>query len=86
MSFDAVSWGYIGEAESKGFNKGKEGVRAIYMIAEPSRISMARISEHVLKGNLKGRVVKTVPLKDVREAYESVHSRGAGHGKIVVLP
>ncbi|KAI4255449.1 MAG: hypothetical protein L6R42_006735 [Xanthoria sp. 1 TBL-2021] len=86
VSFDACSWGYIEEHERKGISKGKEGVRALYFIAEPSRVSMGRISEHVLKGTVKGRVLKTVALNDVREAYESVHSRGIGHGKIVVVP
>ncbi|KXX75273.1 Reticulon-4-interacting protein 1, mitochondrial [Madurella mycetomatis] len=86
MSFDSSSWGYIEEHRSKGVSKGKEGVRALYFIVKPSRVSMERISEHVLKGNVKGRVLKTVSLNDVREAYESVHSRGIGHGKIVVLP
>jgi len=86
VCFDASSWGYIEEHKSKGISKGKEGVRALYFIAQPSRVSMARISEHVSKGNMKGLVLKTVSLNDVREAYESVHSRGIGHGKIVVLP
>ncbi|KAI3391681.1 hypothetical protein diail_6960 [Diaporthe ilicicola] len=86
VSFDAQSWGYIEEHKSKGISKGKEGVRALYFIAQPSRTSMERISEHVLKGNMKGRVVRTVSLKNVREAYEAAHSRGIGHGKILVLP
>lgn len=86
VSFDACSWGYIEDHKSKGISKGKEGVRALYFIAEPSRVSMGRISELVLKGKVKGRVLKTVALNDVREAYEAVHSRGIGHGKIVVLP
>ena len=86
VAFDACSWGYIQEHKSKGISKGKEGVRALYFIAEPSRVSMGRITEHVLKGNVKGQVLKTVSLDDVREAYEAVHSRGIGHGKIVVLP
>ncbi|KAI9661956.1 MAG: putative secondary metabolism biosynthetic enzyme [Bathelium mastoideum] len=86
VSFDASSWGYIEEGKSQGITKGKEGVRALYFIAEPSRVSMARISEHVLKGSMKGHVLKTVSLDDVREAYEAVHSRGIGQGKIVVLP
>ncbi|KAJ5135405.1 uncharacterized protein N7515_004683 [Penicillium bovifimosum] len=85
LSFDACSWGYREEHKEKGISKGKEGVRALYMIAEPSRESMARITEHVAKGNIKGRVSKVVSLSDVREAYESAHSRGIGHGKIVVL-
>ncbi|KAI0448683.1 quinone reductase [Xylaria acuta] len=82
VSFDACSWGYI--EEHKG--KGNEDIRALYFIVEPSRDSMARISEHVSKRNMKGRVLKTVSLNDVREAYESVHSRGIGYGKIVVVP
>ncbi|KAI4197401.1 MAG: hypothetical protein LQ350_005952 [Teloschistes chrysophthalmus] len=88
VSFDACSWGYIQEHKAKGIisKEGKEGVRALYFIAEPSRLSMARISEHVLKGNVKGHVLKTVALDDVREAYEAAHSRGIGHGKIVVVP
>jgi NADPH:quinone reductase-like Zn-dependent oxidoreductase len=85
LSFDACSWGYREEHRQKGISKGKEGIRALYMIAEPARESMARITEHVAKGSIKGRVSKSVLLKDVREAYESAHSRGLGHGKIVVL-
>lgn len=86
VSFDSSSWGYIDEAKRKGLNEGKEGVRALYMIVQPSRASMERISEHIQKGHIKGRVLKTVPLDDVREAYEFVHNRGIGHGKVVVLP
>lgn len=85
LSFDACSWGYREEHRQKGISKGKEGIRALYMIAEPARESMARITEHVAKGSIKGRVSKSVLLKDVREAYESAHSRGLQHGKIVVL-
>lgn len=86
VSFDSFSWRYIEEHKSKGISKGKEGVRALYFIYQPSRVSMERISEHVLKGTVKGHVLKTVSLDDVREAYDSVHSRGIGHGKIVVVP
>lgn len=86
VSFDAVGWGYVEEHKSKGISKGKEGVRALYFIAEPSKVSMERINQHVLKGNMKGHVLKTVSLDEAREAYESAHSRGLGHGKIVVLP
>lgn len=85
LTFDARSWGYREQHKETGVSKGKEGIRALYMIAEPSRESMARITEHVAKGNIKGRVSKTVSLNDVREAYESAHSRGLGRGKIVVL-
>lgn len=85
LSFDACSWGYREEHKQKGISKGKEGIRALYMIAEPERESMARITEHVAEGSIKGRVSKSVLLKDVREAYESAHSRGLRHGKIVVL-
>lgn len=85
LSFDACSWGFREEHKSKGTSEGKEGIRALYMIAEPSRDSMERITEHVAKGDVKGRVAKTVSLDEVREAYESAHSRGLGHGKIVVL-
>ncbi|KAJ5311365.1 hypothetical protein N7476_007225 [Penicillium atrosanguineum] len=85
LSFDACSWGYIQDHKEKGISKGKEGVRALFMIAEPSTESMARITEHVAKGHIKGRVSRVVSFNDVREAYESAHSRGVGHGKIVVL-
>ncbi|KAI4255608.1 MAG: hypothetical protein LQ352_002496 [Teloschistes flavicans] len=85
VCFDACSWGYIQEHASNGVSKGKEGVRALYFIAEPSRESMKRIAGHVAKGNVRGHVLKTVGLDDVREAYEEAHVRGMGHGKIVVL-
>lgn len=85
VSFDACSWGYIDEHREDATSKGKEDVRALYFIAEPSRVSMARITEHVVNNNMKGLVLKTVPLENVREAYESVHQRGIGQGKIVVL-
>ncbi|KAJ3499203.1 hypothetical protein NLG97_g513 [Lecanicillium saksenae] len=84
VSFDSCSWAYREDHKSKGISK--EGVRALYFIVEPSRESMSRISERIVKGNVKGHVLKTVALDDVRQAYESVHSRGLGHGKIVVLP
>ncbi|KAL4888142.1 quinone reductase [Aspergillus ambiguus] len=85
LTFDACSWGYREDHKAKGISQGKEGVRALYMIAEPSRESMQRITEHLIKGNIKGRVSKVVSLSDVREAYESAHSRGVGRGKIAVL-
>jgi NADPH2:quinone reductase len=85
LSFDACSWGFREEHRKKGIDQGKEGVRALYMIAEPSKESMARITEHVAKGNIKGRVSKVFSLSNVREAYEAAHSREVGHGKIVVV-
>lgn len=85
LSFDACSWGYREEHGAKGLSAGKESVRALYMIAEPSRESMARVTAHVAVGNIKGRVSRVVALNDVRGAYESAHSRSAGHGKIAVL-
>ncbi|KAL2069227.1 hypothetical protein VTL71DRAFT_15565 [Oculimacula yallundae] len=85
LSFDACSWGFREEHKEKGIFKGKESVRALYMIAEPSRESMDRITEHIAKGNVRGRVAKTVSLDEVREAYESAHSRSHVHGKIVIL-
>ncbi|KAF5534667.1 reticulon-4-interacting 1 mitochondrial [Fusarium mexicanum] len=85
LSFDACSWGYREAHKEQGISKGKEGVRALYMIAEPSRDSMARITEHIEKGNIKGRVAKIVSLNDVREAYEFSFKRGPKHGKIVVV-
>ncbi|KAJ5215069.1 quinone reductase [Penicillium chermesinum] len=84
LSFDACSWGFREEHSKNGISQGKEGVRALYMIAEPSAESMARITKHVAEGQIRGRVSKVVSLNDVREAYESAHFRGAGHGKIVV--
>lgn len=84
VSFDSCSWAYREDHKSKGVSK--DGVRALYFIVEPSRLSMSRISEHIVKGNVKGHVLKTVALDDVRAAYESVHSRSLGHGKIVVVP
>lgn len=86
VCFDSSSWGYIEEHKKKGISKGKEDVRALYFIVEPSKVSMERVSKHVLGGKVKGVVLKTAPLEDVREAYVSVHKRGIGHGKIVVLP
>ncbi|KAL3486095.1 quinone reductase [Aspergillus germanicus] len=85
LSFDACSWGFREEHRKKGIDQGKEGVRALYMIAEPSEESMARISDHVARGNIRGRLSRVVSLNEVREAYESAHYRGIGHGKIVVL-
>ncbi|KAI0204325.1 quinone reductase [Astrocystis sublimbata] len=83
LSFDACSWGYREAHKEKGIYK--EGVRALYMIAEPSRESMARITRHVESGNITGYVSRVVSLDDVREAYESAHSRGATRGRVVVL-
>ncbi|OJJ02000.1 hypothetical protein ASPVEDRAFT_130679 [Aspergillus versicolor CBS 583.65] len=85
LCFDACSWGFREEHKAKGISKGKDGVRALYMIAEPSEESMARITEHVASGNIKGRVSKVVTLDGVQQAYEAAHSRGVGRGKIVVL-
>lgn len=86
ISFDGRSWNYVDDHKKRGISKGKEGVQALYFIAEPSQASMARITEHVAKGNVKGLVLRTVSLNDVRAAYESAHERVDGHGKIVVLP
>lgn len=83
LSFDACSWGYREAHKEQGISK--DNVRALYMIAEPSKESMARITEHVTRGSITGHVARTVSLSDVRAAYESAHSRQQGHGKTVVL-
>ena len=85
VAFNACAWGDYQEHKNKGIYR--ESVRALYFIAEPSRDSMTRITEHVMKEGMKGFVQKTVPLDNVREAYESVHAWGNGQkqGRIVVL-
>ncbi|KAI1261175.1 quinone reductase [Xylariaceae sp. FL1019] len=83
LSFDARSWGYREAAKEQGISR--EDVNALYMIAEPSRESMKRITDHVAKGNIRGRVSRVVSLDDARAAYESAHTRGSAHGRIVVL-
>jgi NADPH:quinone reductase-like Zn-dependent oxidoreductase len=83
VSFDSSSWGYIEEHKQKGISKEKEGVRALYFIVAPSRVSMERITEQISKG-VRGRVRGIVPLEDVRKEYETVHTRGLG--RFVVLP
>ncbi|PLB35575.1 NADP-dependent oxidoreductase [Aspergillus candidus] len=86
ISVDSTSWGFVDEHRRSDISVGKEGVRALFFIVEPSRQSMERISRHVLSGKIKGLVSKTVSLDDVRAAYESAHSRGIGQGKIVITP
>lgn len=83
VSFDSSSWGYIEEHKQKGISKGKEGVRALYFIVTPSKVSMARITEQLSKG-VRGRIREIVPLENVRKEYETVHTRGLG--RIVVVP
>jgi hypothetical protein len=50
---NACSWAFREEHRNKGIDQGKEGVRALYMIAEPSEESMARISDNVARGNIR---------------------------------
>lgn len=84
VSVDTASWKFVEEHGRDGLSSGKEGVRALFFIVEPSRQSMERISRAVETKGVKGLVAKTFPFEQAREAYEVAASGGYGRGKVVL--
>jgi NADPH:quinone reductase-like Zn-dependent oxidoreductase len=85
ISVDSASWNFAEEHKKNGIYAGKEGVQANFLIVEPSKDSMMRISAAVETKGIKGLVAKTMPFEQAREAYELSSTRGYGRGKIVLV-
>lgn len=86
VSVDSGSWNFVEEHRTTGYSRGKEDVRARFFIVEPSKKSMARISDVVEAGRLKIFVSTVLPLLEkVKEGYDLCHSGQAGRGKIVMV-
>lgn len=85
VSVDSASWNFVEEHKKGGYSQGEEGVRAVFFIVEPSKTSMARISNVVEKGILKIFVSTVLPLAKAKEAYDLCQSGQAGRGRIVLV-
>lgn len=86
VSIDSASWGFVEKHRAKGYDSETALVYATFFIVEPSRTSMARISDAVDKGGLKVFVSRVMPLEEAREGYEFCQSGQAGKGRIVLVP
>lgn len=86
VSVDSGSWDFVEEHKRQGYDSGKETVRAVFFIVEPSRKSMARVSDVVERRGLKAFVSQVLPLHEAGTGYELCQSGQAGRGKIVLTP
>jgi NADPH2:quinone reductase len=84
VSVDSNSYHFGDEHRKQGLAKGKESVRAVFFVVEPSGQSIERISKLVSEHGIKGQVARTFTLSQAREAYEMASSRGVGRGKVVL--
>lgn len=86
VSVDSGSWDFVREHGEEGLSKGKEMVKALFFIVEPSAESMRRVAEAVEKKWIKPLVAREFPFAQAREAYELVCNRGvSGRGKAVLV-
>lgn len=86
VSIDSASWNFVEVHREKGYSRGKDSVRALFFIVEPSKNSMARVSSVVEKHGLKNFVSQVLPFEKVIEGYDLCQNGRAGRGKIVLVP
>ena len=84
VSVDSHSYTFAEEHAKQGLTKGKDSVRTLFFVVEPSRQSMERVSRFVSENGIKGQVAKVLQLSQAREAYELASSREIGRGKVVL--
>lgn len=86
VSIESTSYDFATEHRKQGLAEGKDSVRTIWFIVEPSRDSMEHVSEMVRTSGVKGQVARIERFANARGAYEMTYSRELGRGKVVLMP
>jgi NADPH:quinone reductase-like Zn-dependent oxidoreductase len=84
ISVESACSNFVQEHRGQQFAKGKENVRALFFIVEPSRKHLEELSLALNLGLLKVFVAEVLPLQDARAAYELANGRLKRPGKVVL--
>lgn len=92
----AQAWDLVTDAgrlisvDSSSFNfaktpaAGKEHIKAVFFIVEPSGQQLGRLAKAVEMGYVRPFLAETFPLAEAREAYERANGRMDKRGKVVL--
>ncbi|KAH8697580.1 hypothetical protein BGW36DRAFT_378949 [Talaromyces proteolyticus] len=85
ITVDSSSLGFVEKHTTLLLAGGKEKVKALDFIVEPSNVQLKKIATLAELGLLKGFVAQAFPFNKACEAYEMASKRQTREGKIVLL-
>jgi NADPH:quinone reductase-like Zn-dependent oxidoreductase len=84
ISIESGSIDFVSRHRGQSFAKGKEDVKALFFIVEPSRKQLEELSSALNFGLLKVFVAGELPLREAKAAYELANGRLQSRGKVVL--
>lgn len=84
ISVESASADFVRTRRQRPFAEGKEGVRALFFIVQPSRKHLEELSVPLRLGLLTVFVAHEIPLREARAAYELANGRLQRRGKVVL--
>jgi NADPH2:quinone reductase len=85
ITVDSASWDFVREQRKSAVTQGKGNVKALFFIVAPSRKNLEQLSAAFDEGLLQPSVACTLPLEDVRLAYDMASESTARRGKVVLV-
>ncbi|KAJ4347030.1 uncharacterized protein N0V89_010964 [Didymosphaeria variabile] len=85
ISVDSASWNFVREHRDSGVAQEEGNVNALFFIVSPSRRNLEQLSAALDDGLLKVFVASTLPLEDVRLAYDMSSRFTSKRGKVVLV-
>ncbi|KIW66302.1 hypothetical protein PV04_08499 [Phialophora macrospora] len=86
ISIDSASYDFVRRHRDSGLASGKDAVKALFFIVQPSRTGLEQMAKALDSGLLKSFVARVMPLADARQAYEYSSNAPTKRGKIVLVP
>jgi NADPH:quinone reductase-like Zn-dependent oxidoreductase len=84
ISIESANSNFVQNHSQQPFAKGKDKVKAIFFIVEPSRNNLERLSEALNLGLLKVFVAEEIPIQSASAAYELANKHLLRRGKVVL--
>ncbi|KAK9482651.1 hypothetical protein V1527DRAFT_330463 [Lipomyces starkeyi] len=84
VGVDSSSYDFVEKHRQQSFATGKDRVKALFFIVEPSGAQLEQIAEALDLELLKVFVAQTLPMEEAIKAYELANERSPRRGKIVL--
>lgn len=86
ISIDSASYDFVRRHRDSGLASGKEAVKALFFIVDPSRTGLEQLAKALDSALLKSFVARVMPLAGARQAYMHSPNAPTERGKVVLVP